>query len=51
MGILGGFFWGSNGNLNGYLVGGFNLPTPLKNDGVKVNGKDDIPDMNRYDGT
>ena len=48
MGILGGFFLGSNGNLNGYLVG---IPTPLKNDGVKVNGKDDIPDKNRYDGT
>jgi len=25
-----------------YLVGGLN-PTPLKNDGVKVNGKDEIP--------
>ena len=24
-----------------HLVGG--IPTPLKNDGVKVNGKDDIP--------
>ena len=29
--------------VNNNLVGGFNLPTPLKNDGVKVSWDDDIP--------
>ena len=27
------------------LVGGFELPTPLKNDGVKVNWDDELPNM------
>ena len=30
---------------NNNLVGGFNLPTPLKNDGLKVSWGYDIPNM------
>ena len=29
--------------VNNILVGGFKLPTPLKNDGVKVSWDDEIP--------
>ena len=31
--------------INNNLVGGFEQPTPLKNDGVKVSWDDDIPNM------
>ena len=30
---------------NNNLVGGFNLPTPLKNDGLKVSWGYDIPNI------